>query len=534
VTVERRPPNAAAGVTRQELLRAAGAGAFALSAGNLLAACGGGSSSSGTSAATTAAGPVKRGGTLRAGFGGGNNADTLDAINPINHIDFARIYQLYDELVAFDKDAKPQMALAESITPNASATEWTIRLRPGVTWHNGKDFGADDVIHTFETIMNPKSPGPGASAMAAMDVAGIKKLDKLTLRIPFKTPYAPFIDTLPCYYYHIIPVGYDPKNPVGTGPYKYKSFTPGQQSVFTKNENYWQSGLPYTDEVVITDYADETSQINALVGGQADVVDLLTSDAINSVQSGGGNILISSGGGWTPFTMRVDAAPFNDVRVRQAMRLAVDRKQMLDLLFGGNGTLGNDVFGIWDPEYDHALPQREQDLEQAKSLLKQAGHEGLSVQLVTGPIAQGTVKAAQVLAQQATGAGMNINLRQVTVTEFYGNNYLKWVFAQDYWTYDPYLPQVGFATIKTSPFNETHFNDPQYTKLYREGLATLDAAKRKQILAEMQRIDYDRGGYIIPFFPPVIDGYSKKVNGDVQGKTGWGFNTYDLKRLWLS
>ncbi|HJW76379.1 MAG TPA: ABC transporter substrate-binding protein, partial [Thermoleophilia bacterium] len=322
--------------------------------------------------------------------------------------------------------------------------------------------------------------------------------------------------------------------PIGTGPFTVESFTPGQQSTFKRNPNYWQSGLPYVDEVVITDYADETSQVNALLGGQVDVVNLLASSVLPTVTGSGKKILVSPGGGWTPITMRVDASPFDDVRVRQAMRLIVDRNQMLDLVFAGNGTLGNDVFAIWDAAYDQTLPQREQDIEQAKSLLKAAGREGMTVELVTADIAQGVVRAAQVFAEQAQAAGVTIKLRKVTVTEFYGDNYLKWVFAQDYWYYNPYLPQVAQATHPNAPFNETHWNDPRYVKLYDEGIGTVDQARRTEICHEMQAIDYEEGGYIIPYFPPVIDGYSPNVQGLLTSKTGISLNSYRFLNLWLS
>ena len=172
--------------------------------------------------------------------------------------------------------------------------------------------------------------------------------------------------------------------------------------------------------------------------------------------------------------MRVDVAPFSDARVRQAMRLLVDRQEMLSELFKGHGTIGNDIFSPWDPAYNHSLPQRRHDPEQAKSLLKQAGHESLSVELVTAPISQGTVNMAQLFAQQAKAAGVNVQLRQVTSTDFYGPNYLKWPFAQDYWGYDFYFPQVGQGMLPDSPYNETHWNDPQYNSLYSEGLRTTD------------------------------------------------------------
>jgi peptide/nickel transport system substrate-binding protein len=212
----------------------------------------------------------------------------------------------------------------------------------------------------------------------------------------------------------------------------------------------------------------------------------------------------------------------------------VDREKMLQTVFGGHGTLGNDIFAIWDPQYDHGIPQRTYDPEQAKSLLKAAGHENLSIQQDTGDIAQGVINMAEVYAQQAAAAGINAKLRQVTVTDFYGPNYLKWVFAQDYWYYNFYLPQVSLATLPTAPFNETHFNNPAYIKLYQEAIATIDPVKRQELAHEMQRIDYTEGGLIIPFFPPVIDGYGANVQGLVPSKGGLSLNAYDFKRLWLS
>ena len=281
--------------------------------------------------------------------------------------------------------------------------------------------------------------------------------------------------------------------------------------------------------------------MNALVSGQADCVNLLSVDSINTVQNGGANILVSKAAGMTPVTMRVDTAPFNDVRVRQALRLCVDREQMLKLVFGGNGRIGNDIFSPLSVDYDTSIPQRVQDIDQAKSLLKKAGQENLTVTMQTADIAQGTTAMAQVLKQQASLAGITINLQPVTVTEFYGTNYLKWTFAQDYWYYADYLPQVSEATLPNSPFNETHFASPdppeigpQYIQLYNQATATLDDNLRTELAHEMQMIDYNYGGYIIPYFPPVIDGYSKKLGGVVPCLTGLSLSNYGFQRMYKS
>jgi peptide/nickel transport system substrate-binding protein len=519
--------------SRRDFLKASLAGSLAVGTGGLLSACGTGNT---IKAFTTSnAGKPRYGGTLRAGLTGGSTADTLDPLNAITNVDFSRVDNLYEPLVGLTPDAQPVYVLAEEVTPNAKGTEWTIRVKQGITFHNGKTLNADDVIYTFQTILNPKAPASAAAGLASIDAKGMTKLDAYTVRIPCSTPFATLYQALAIPgYSDIIPAGYNPAAPVGTGPFRLKSFSPGTQSTFVRYNGYWQSGLPYLDEVVITDYADQTSQVNALLAGQVDVVNLLSADVISEVQGEGKNVLLSAGGGWNPFTMRVDLKPFDDVRVRQAMRLVVDRQQMLDLVFGGFGTLGNDVFGIWATDYDHSLPQRHQDIDQAKSLLKAAGAEGMNVTLVTSDIAQGTVLAAQVFAQQASAAGVTVNVDDVTVNEFYGTNYLKWQFAQDYWFYNFYLPQVSLATLPTAPFNETHWDNSRYNSLYAQAIATVDASLRTELAHEMQQIEYDEGGYIIPFFPPVIDGYAPNVGGLVPSKSGLSLGAYDFKNVWLS
>ena len=523
--------NDSATMGRRQFLAHAATGAAALGAAGLLSACGSSSANPGTAASQA----PRRGGTLRAAFSGGTTADLLNPFRALSQPDFARSYQLFDELFAFDRTATARPALAVEVTPNAQATEWTIRLRDGVTFHDGKSLTADDVIFTLRYIANPKSFAGGTVSLAPMDAPNIRKLDRLTLRVPCHKPYSTFPDNFPIYYNKVVAVGYDPRKPPnGTGPFKYQSFTPGQQSTFVRNPHYWQSGLPYVDKLVITDYADETSQSNALAGGQTDIINNLTAASIPGVESGGNKVLIANGGGFNPFTMRVDAAPFNDVRVRQAFRLIVDRPQMLNHVFGGHGTIANDLFSPFDKVYDRSIPQRTQDIAQAKFLLKKAGRENLAVELVTAPIAQGTVSSAEVLAQQAASAGIKINLRQVTSSELFGPNILKWVFAQDYYDYYPYFAQCAESTLTGASFSETHFSNQQYDQLYQEAQATTDESRRISIGHQMQDIDFAQGGYIIPFFPPVIDAYRPNVRGTVPGATGFSFNNWDLKTLWFA
>ncbi|MFZ0172230.1 MAG: ABC transporter substrate-binding protein [Acidimicrobiales bacterium] len=537
--------------SRRDFLRYSGGAVLLGAAGGSLGACGSSSSSSTTSSGPAgAAGKPKRGGTLTAGLTGGDSSDTIDGQQGVNNVDFARIVSLYDALVIWDLNCQPQLSLAESIEPNADFKLWTIKLRPDIVFHNGKPLTADDVIFSFQRVVAGNYGG--ASSVAPCDIKNMKKVNNLTVQIPCFTPFATFVESILGYYYYlsIFPVGWTKTNPVGTGPFKYEKFEPGVSSTFTANKNYWQNGtdgkpLPYVDAVVIEDYPSETTQVSALQSGEVHLVNLLSSTSIPTVE-GFANVLIAEAGGMTPFTMRVDQAPFNDQNVRLGLRWAVNRQEMINTVFSGHGRLGNDIFSPFDPEIDKSIPQREQDLDKAKFYLKKADVLGSNLTMQTADIAQGTLKVAQVMQEQLAQSGLlNISLDQVTVTSFYGKEYLQWTFAQDYWYYAAYLPQVSEATLPISPFNETHFASPasnplppvvgkQYIDYYNQAVSTSDVNVRTEIAHEMQMIDYNWGGYIIPYFPPVIDGYAKNIGGVTPSLTGLSLSNYGFQRFWFT
>src|SRR5690242_6153907 len=394
-------------------------------AGGLLSACSSGSTSSGQAAASPSSTAKRRGGALKVGLTGGSGTDTLDPHKGLTYLDTARAQSLYQPLLQLNGGAQTEFVLAEEISPHGSTSNWVIRLRPGITFHDGKPLTADDVIFTLRRIISGKLTG--ATPLGPIDLGGLKALDKHTVQVPMTSPYGSFVDQLSYWYYlYIVPVGFNPAKPNGTGAFKYQSFTPGQRSVFVKNPNYWKSGLPYVDSVTIIDFSDSTSLQNALTTGVIHGAGALEGPQIAALKSAGGiQTVTSHTGAITPFTMRVDQPPFNDVDVRQAMRLLVGRPQLIASALDGFANAGSDVSSPYDPNYDTSL-RREQDIGQAKSLLKKAGHENLTVQLVTSPVATGTVAMSTVLQQQARAAGVTINLKQVDPTTFFGPNYLHW------------------------------------------------------------------------------------------------------------
>ncbi len=210
--------------------------------------------------------------------------------------------------------------------------------------------------------------------------------------------------------------------------------------------------------------------------------------------------------------MRIDVKPFDDVRVRQAFRLIVDRQQMIDQAYSGLGAVANDMYARFDAGTPD-LPQREQDIEQAKSLLKEAGYDGdLTVELVTseGALGGDEVAAAQVFAEQAKAAGVTVKLKKVDAGVFYGEDYLTWPFAQDFWATRSFLAQASQGTMPDAPYNETHWENAEWLSLVQQAFKTVDDAERNALIAQAQEIEYNEGGYIVWSWRNQIDAYSRR------------------------
>ena len=526
-------PRLAEGLGRRQFLRGiAAAGAMAGTAG-LLAACGGSGTASSPQLAAASRRP-RRGGNLKLGLTGGSSSDTIDPHKSLTYVDTSRLQSLYQPLVQLDAQAQVEYVLAESITAyHGSLSEWVIALRPGITFSNGQEFTADDVLFTFQRIY--RNNFTGKFGLGPIDLAATKALDKHTVLVKLTKPFASFVEQLAAFWYnlYIAPSGFDPAHPAGTGAFVYQSFTPGQRSVFTRNPGYWKHGLPYVDTLTIIDFSDNTSLQDALTTGVIDGAGALDGPQIAALATTSGiRTVVSHSGEIIPFTMRVDQAPFSDVNVRQALRLLVDRPQLIDSALDGYGTVANDLFSPYDPDFDHSLVRAAQgDVPQAKFLLKKAGQENLTVMLTTSAVATGTVAMATVLAAQAKAAGVTIKLSNVPSGTFFGPSYLKWSFAQDYYNYYPYLAQVAESMLKGSPFNETHTDNPQYTSLYNQANAAADPALRKEIIYEMQKFDFTQGGYIIPAYIDVLDAYSDQITGYTAGKVGQPLSNFDFEHF---
>ena len=341
----------------------------------------GGVSSLGVGEALAATPKPKRGGTLRVGLPGGPAA--TDNLDP--HLEgvsgFAQAYRqiVYSKLTDMRPNGSFGGQLAESLTPNKDATAWTIKLKKGITFHDGSELTVDDVLYTFKRILDPANKLNAARGNIDMiDPAGMRKVSKYVMTVKLTRPWSDLPAAVGQRYLSIIKRGavgpFTAQNANGTGAFKLTSWTPGDSYRFAANRNYFESGKPYLNGVTFVGISDSVARVNALVSGQVDVISDVPGVQVPFLKSSGMRAVINPGGGWTPLVMNTNEAPYNDVRVRQAMKHLIDRQQAISVARQGYATVGNDLFAKSDPLYASSIPQRAYDPEKARSLLKAAGH----------------------------------------------------------------------------------------------------------------------------------------------------------------
>lgn len=484
-----------------------------------------------TGTAATNAQP-QRGGVLRVGLLSGNQTGNLDAHKPVA-TGVQRGFALYSKLWEWSPEMTPQLALAEFAEPNKDATEWTVRLKPGLEFHHGKTISGDDVIFSLRRLTDPKLASLYAALLYSVDRDSIKKRDDRTVTVRFINGkgFVPLADTW-TNFGGIVPTDYDPvTNPVGAGPYKFKSFTPGQRSTFTRFENYFKAGKPYADELEIIDFKDNVTRLLALQNGQIDLVGGIPADQYALLKAQKNiQIIESQTNGWLSFDMNTAKPPFNDARVREAFRLLTDRHDLVKRALNGQGRIANDLYSPHDSTFNQQIAQRAYNPVRAKQLLAEAGYaSGLTVELVTNPASN--IQAALVFAEQAKKAGVTIKVKQVDLATFNGAQRNDWVFSSGGTLAESFLSTALHVDAPVSVANKTHFNNPEFSQLFYAALSEPDLAKRSALVHQAQQIQFDQGGLIIWGFPKVLDAVSQRVGGAHAEQTL--FPTWRFESLWL-
>jgi peptide/nickel transport system substrate-binding protein len=498
--------------------------------GSILAACGSsGSSSSPSGGSSSAAGAP--GAVIKAGI-----VTPTGAINPVTVADqggLDMLGQTGEYLCLSTQTLTLKPVLATSWTPNSKADVWTFKIRSGVKFHNGQALTADDVVYTYQLHSNPKGEANALSAFGGvLTPAGVKKVDDFTVEFHLSAPNGnfPYLTSSDNYNMIILPKGYDPakwqSTFLGTGPFKFGSYTPKSGATFTRNESYWgKKALPSSTQ--FTFYDTQNPMILGLTGGTIDVVGQFAVAGAQELLTGSYNIIKLKSSAHRQLSMRNDKAPFTDPRVRQAIALTLDRPAIVKALFQGFADVGNDSpFAPVYPSTNTSVAQRTKDIAKAKSLLAAAGHgSGFSTQLVTENFVE-IPQYAQIVAQSAKEIGVTIGLKVESSSQYYG----KATFGTSDWL-DATMSLVDYghrgvpnvfltspletynAKTGTGTWNAAHFANAQYDKLVAQYIAASDLGTQKTLAGQIETLLLAQTPIIFGYFYNYLTATTKGVTG---------------------
>lgn len=420
-------------LSRRGLLTAGAGSALAA----LLAACGSGTSGAPADrpAGKNSTGPVRRGGTLRAG-----SPPPPTAVDPVTAYDgtaIALIQLVTEYLVWLDKDFTLVPKLATSWKSDAEGTVWTFTLRQGVTFSDGTALDSGAVKASFDRLLDPKNKSSALSAFATvLEQGGVAAPDPSTVVFTLKRPFSDFPYLVSAGNYNAVILKQDyagdfTEKAIGTGPFLLKSYHVSTGATFIRNPTYWDAPKPYLDGVNVSFYADDQADLVALQSGGIDV-QLLSRPALVQPLAAAGDIAVDQvkGTGVTVLTLRVDRAPFDRKEVRQAVAYALDRPALREGVGAGIGDLGNDH--LLAPLFSAApkdIEQRALDRAKVTELLKAAGVSTLRFTLTFEPPSKDYAVAIQSQLKQA---GITVDLDQRSSNDFYGGDQAKdtpWLFT---------------------------------------------------------------------------------------------------------
>jgi peptide/nickel transport system substrate-binding protein len=537
------------GFSRRKFLTLSGVTVGALASPGLLAAC------------TTSGTPTGGGGTdgvLRIGW-----TSEPDVMNPFTLTSSAAaeiLALVYDKLMEYDADINPIGALAESSEYSDDGKSITYKLRDGVTWQDGKPFSAEDVVFSWEVIADNNL---GEAAQYLHQLTSIDIEDPQTVVAKFSQPQA-FDPAL------IIPIvpkhlwegmsGKDiqkfanPK-PIGTGPFIFKKWTPGQSVDLTRNDDWW-GDAPAAKTVTFVHFDSSDVMTQSLVGGELDVLSevppllwdgLSTADNVTPVELEsfsfhhiGMNVSTNPKSQGNPLLL--------DKTIRQALSLAVDRQQLVNLALAGHGLPGSVLLPAAFGDYQLEIPPDQQlnnDPDKANQMLDDGGYkmgpngvrvsskgEPLSFRLIAIQATDVDVRAAQLFVTAASKVGIELKLQTLDentldslVYDAEAPNFDLYIWGWDSGTADPSYMLGIPLTNQIGNNNDTYYSNPTYDKLYVKQATTVDKEDRIPIVQEMQQIYYDDCAYIIMWYQSKLQAYrSNTWQGWKESPGGMVFN----------
>jgi peptide/nickel transport system substrate-binding protein len=441
------------------------------------------------------------------GYEWSGEKQSMDPADMTSGDDAYHIFPVYNRLVDVDDNFNVLPELATEWSVSEDGLTWTFKLREGVTFHSGKPFSSADVVYTFQRLLDP-AVGSGATAVLEfLDPAGIAAPDPTTVTFTTKSPVVELPGLISNKFTNIVAEGATAETlrlkGDGTGPFMQEQFEPNAPvRILRKNPNYWAKGLPRAECLKITVAQEAVAGVAAILSGEVDLMLNVDPSVITALQGNPAVSLLETGASNSmTISMWVDTPPFDDVRVREALKLVVDRQAMVDTVLLGFGQVGADNPVPLGNSASFVPEAPKQDYDRAKALLAEAGHaDGLSFDLYTAEGVPGMVRMAQVFAEQAKPAGIEVNVIVTPAESYWDDVWLKQPMATSAWSMRPPGEGLAVAYVQTAKWKETHWERPDYDKLLQTANTTVDTQARLDLYKQAGSMLATEGGVILPMF----------------------------------
>lgn len=454
------------------------------------------------------------------GYEWSGERQSMDPADMHSGDDAYHIFAVYNRLVDIDDNfnVTPELATEWSISEDGKT--WTFKLREGVKFHDGSNFTAADVVYTFKRLLDPEQGFGSVAVLGFLAADGIVAEDDYTVTFTTPEPVVELPVLISNKFTNIVSEGATNEElrlkSNGTGPFMQEQFTPNAPvRLLRKNPEYWAEGLPKSECLHITVAQESVAAVSAIKSGQVDLVLNVDPSVIGALENDDSVKLLETGASNSmTVSMWVDTAPFDDVRVRQALKAVVDRQEMIDTVLLGYGQPGadNPVPLASPASFTEEAP--EQDIEKAKQLLAEAGHaNGLSFDLYTAEGVPGMVRMAQVFAEMARPAGIDINVVVTPAESFWDDVWLKRPIVTSAWSMRPPGEGLGVAYTTDAKWPETHWNRPEYDAQLLKANTTVDEKERNALYQDLGRTLAEEGGVIIPMFVHQVIGLRAACSG---------------------
>jgi peptide/nickel transport system substrate-binding protein len=489
-------------------------------------------------APAAAQGTLPKGGTLRIAM----RCQDLKSPHTYSWVESSNsARQVLDYLAVTGVDNVTRPSLIEKWEPSADLKTWTLRVRKSVKWHNGRPFTADDVIWNFKRVLDPKT---GSSVLGLMkgflledietgekddkgnpkkssrlwDAGAIQKVDDFTVRLNGKTAQLAVPEQLFHYPFLILDPAENGEFKVGsngTGAFTLVENEVGRRQVLkARKQGYWGGG-PYLDQLEFIDLGDDpaasvaalaSKQVDGLYG--ADIVQLEALQKIPHVQ------MYQVTTAYTATARMQPVKPFDDKRVRQAMRYAIDPNAVLQVAHRGLGQPGehHHVSPV-HPEYAK-LPPPSRDVARAKKLLAEAGYpSGIDVEIICRPQPAWELLAVQTMVEQWKEAGIRVKINVMPSTQYW-EVWTKVPFGFTTWAHRPLgIMSLALAYRSGGPWNESKYSNPEFDRLLTQAEGTLDVASRREIMSRLEAILQEDGPIVQPVWRAIFTFHDKRVQG---------------------